>query len=120
MIGNVKSGLGEGKYWIDKINPILIKRKGIKLFPGTLNIQIEKKYKIEDDYEIIEGYEYGGIEQVLLKQCEILGEKAYIVRPKRNNVENGDHPLNIIEVVANVNLREKYHLKDNDKVEIYL
>lgn len=120
MQGIIKSGLGQGKYWIDKLNPIFIKKNNVELFPGTLNIQIEKIYKIEDDYQSIQGYEYGGTEEVLIKECKILNEKAFIVRPKRNNRENGDHPLNIIEVVSNVNFREKYNLKDNDKVEIYL
>lgn len=118
MQGIIKSGLGQGKYWINKFNPIFIKKKGIELFPGTLNIEIEESYKIQKDYQSINGIEYGGTEEVLIKECRIFNEKAFIVRPKRNNTENGDHPLNILEIVSNVNFREKYNLKDNDEIEI--
>ena len=120
MQGIVKSGLGQGKYWINKFNPIFIKKNNIELFHGTLNIEVEKSYKIEDNFQSVQGYEYGGTEEVLIKECRIFNEKAFIVRPRRNNEENGDHPLNIVEVVSNVNFREKYNLKDNDKVEIYI
>ena len=37
-----------------------------------------------------------------------------------NNRKNGDHPLNIIEIVTDINMREKYGLKDNDEVSIYI
>lgn len=120
MRGIIKSGLGQGEYWINKFNPIFIKKKGIELFPGTLNIEVEKPYEIKDDFQSVQGVEYGGTEEVLIKECRILGEKAFIVRPRRNNEENGDHPLNIIEIVSDVNFREKYNLKDNDSVEIYI
>lgn len=118
MQGRVKTGLGQGSYWIKKFNPIFIRKNNIELFPGTLNIETEKPYKIEDGYFSIQGYEYGGTEEVLIKECKIFNEKAFIVRPKRNNKENGDHPLNIIEIVSNISFREKYGLKDNDIVEI--
>lgn len=118
MQGIVRKGLGEGKYWINKLNPIFIKKNNIKLFPGTLNIEIEEKYIIKDNYQAIQGNEYGGTEEVLIKECRVLGEKAFIVRPKRNNKEDGDHPLNIIEIISNINFRRKYNLRDNDKIEI--
>lgn len=120
MQGRVKSGLGQGSYWIHKFNPIFIKKNNIELFPGTLNIEIEEPYKIENNYQSVQGYEYGGTEEVMIKECRLLNEKAFIVRPKRNNKDNGDHPLNILEVVSNVNFREKYNLNDNDIVEIYI
>jgi len=118
MKGTIKKGLGEGRYWISKLNPIFIKKNNMELFPGTLNIQVEKDYKIEDKYQTISGIEYGGTEEVLIQECKLFGEKAYIVRPKRNNEPRGDHPLNIIEIISNINFREKYKLKDNDIVEI--
>lgn len=118
MKGIVKRGLGQGEYWIKKLNPIFIEKNKMELFPGTLNIEIEEPYIIEDNYQIINGKEYGGTEEVLIKECVVLEEKAYIVRPKRNNAENGDHPLNIIEIISNINFREKYKLRDNDRIEI--
>ena len=68
MQGIIKSGLGQGKYWINKFNPIFIKKNDIELFPGTLNIEVEKPYKIEEDFQSIHGSEYGGTEEVLIKE----------------------------------------------------
>ena len=62
--------------------------------------------------------EYGGTQEVYIKDCSVLGQKAYILRTDKNSKPNGDHPLNLLEIVSDVNFREKYNLKDNDIVEI--
>ena len=46
-----------------------------------------------------------------MKECKILGHKSYILRTDKNMSENRDHPLNLIEVISDVNFREKYNLK---------
>ena len=101
--GKVKSGLGNANIWVRKARDIFKEKYGMDLFLGTLNIELN-----EDIFN------------VYVKECEILGIKAYILRTEKNNKKNGDHPLNIIEIVTNVNMREKYGLKDNDEVSIYL
>lgn len=120
MKGKIKSGLGQGSYWITKFTPVFMREYSIKLFPGTLNVEIEEDYKLVDSYKVIPGFEYGGTDRVLVQKCIILGETAYIVRPERNNKENGDHPLNILEIISDVNFREKFNLKNDDEIEITL
>lgn len=44
--GKVKSGLGNASYWVEKIDKIFNEKFGMKLFYGTLNIELEKPYKI--------------------------------------------------------------------------
>ncbi len=85
--GKVKSGLGEAAFWTDKITNIFEKRYGINLFPGTLNIEIEKDYILEDNKEKILPNEYNGNYNVLIQKCKIFDSIVYIVRPEINNVE---------------------------------
>lgn len=91
----------------------------MELFAGTLNVELDKEIILDDEEKILPS-EYGGIFEVLVKECEIFGHKAYILRTEKNNRKNGDHPLNIIEIVTDINLRKTYGLKDNDNVIINL
>ena len=113
--GKVKSGLGEASYWVGKIRDIFERKYKIKLFLGTLNIELEHEYIMEKE-EKIKADEYGGNLDVLIKECEIMGHKGYIVRTEKNNQKGGDHPLNIVEIVSDINIRKANHLKDNDQV----
>lgn len=117
--GKVKSGYGNASFWVGKINEVFEKKYGIKLFLGTLNVQLENEY-ILNNKEEIKASEYGGNFNVLVKKCEIFGHKAYILRTEKNNTKNGDHPLNIIEIVSDIYIREANNLKDEDIVEVLI
>ena len=115
--GFVTSGIGTAQLWVNKIEKVFENKTGIKLFNGTLNVRLEKDYVIKPDW-IITPKEYGGTENVLVKKCEILGGIAYIVRAEKNQNGTGDHDLKTIEIVSKINFREKYELKDGEKVKI--
>ncbi len=119
LIGKVKSGLGEASYWVGKIKNIFEKNYNIKLYLGTLNIQLEHEYILEQGQKI-KANEYGGNLDIRIKECEIMGHKGYIVRTEKNNQNGGDHPLDIIEIVSDIPIRSTYHLKDNDKVTLLI
>lgn len=114
-IGKVKSGLGEAAMWMGMVKDIFEKRYGIDVFLGTLNIELEDEIVL-DEKNIIEPEEYGGNFKLFVCKCIVCDEESYIIRTEKNNKVDGDHPLNIVEVVAGVNFREKYGLKDEDKV----
>lgn len=118
--GKVKSGLGNANYWVRKIQKIFDEKMKITLFAGTLNIELDNPYKIQNILIKIQGQEYGGTEEVLVEECKVLGNKSFIVRTGTNETGNGDHPLTIIEIISDINFREKYNLKDGDKLEIII
>lgn len=119
LSGNVTSGIGTAKMWVGKINGVFKNRTGITLFPGTLNIKIEEDYIVKPDW-IIKPEEFGGTENVLVQKCELLGKTAYIVRAEKNQIGQGEHNLQIIEIVADICFREKYNLTDNEKILIQI
>lgn len=118
--GKVKSGFGNASFWVEKINKIFEEKYQMKLFFGTLNIELENEIVLEnkDDKGKILASEYGGDFDILVKECEIFGAKAYIVRTEKNNQKGGDHPLNIVEIVSSVNFRKLNHLRDHDEVTL--
>lgn len=115
--GKVTSGIGTAKMWVGKIEKIFEEKTGIQVFRGTLNIKLNEDYIIEPDW-IIKPEEFGGTQNVLVKKCEILGKEAYIVRAEKNQTGQGDHDLKIIEIVSNINFREKYEIQDNEDITI--
>jgi len=115
--GKVTSGIGKAKMWVSKIEEIFVKKTGMKVFHGTLNIKLEKDCIIEPDWTI-KPEEFGGTQNVLVKKCKILEHEAYIVRAEKNQTGKGDHDLKVIEIVSDINLRELYGLEDNDSAII--
>ena len=118
LIGRLKSGLGEASFWMKKAEQAFEKKIGYKLFNGTLNIELDKEYILDSNIKVLHKEEYGGTQEVYIKECSVLENKAYILRTDKNSKSNGDHPLNLIEIVSDVNFRDKYNLKDNDIIQI--
>ena len=118
LVGRVKKGLGNASYWMKKAEKAFEKKLGMKLYNGTLNIELDKEYILEENFDILHKEEYGGTQEVYIKECIVLGHKSYIVRTQKNSSKNGDHPLNILEIISDINFRQMYKLKDGDKVSI--
>ena len=116
--GKVKSGLGEACFWMKKAEAAFYKKTETKMFHGTLNVELEADYILEGDLIVLHKEEYGGTQEVYMKQCKILGHKSYILRTDKNMLENRDHPLNLIEIISDINFREKYNLKDGDEIDV--
>jgi len=110
--GKVKKGLGNASFWVEKIDKVFFQKKGMNLFYGTLNIELDNPYELQN-YWIIRKEEYGGTQDVYVQEITVFNKKAYIVR-----AENTAHSSKIIELVSNVNLRDKFNLKDNNIIYI--
>ena len=110
--GRVKTGLGDAKFWVNKINQVFYNKTDMKLFPGTLNIELNEPFELKK-YWIIDKNEYGGTQDVYVTECKLFEDKAYVLRASQTQ-----HKSNILEIVSNVNFRKKYNLKDNDRVSL--
>ncbi len=116
--GKVVSGIGNFSFWIERLQEHYQRKTGMKLFPGTLNIQLEEPYTMPKQVIRLEGQEYGGRVSVNMVPCLILGKRAFILRTDANEEGRGHHPKTIIEVATDVKLRDHFQLKDGDVVEI--
>ena len=116
--GKVKKGLGEASYWMKKAEEAFYNKLGLKVFYGTLNVELDEDYTFENNIIILHKEEYGGMQEVYIKKCNLLGHKSYIIRTEKNMVKGGPHPLNLLEIVSDVNFRKEYNLKDGDEIKI--
>jgi len=118
--GRVTTGLGEGQYYIslDGYREQFLRKLGFEPYPGTLNLQLKEPFAQNDAAAVnIVGFKdaartFGG------GRCypvTIGGVKAAIIRPDRSS-----YPLNLVEIIAPVNLRKTLGLKDGDEVEVTL
>lgn len=121
--GIVFSGLGEGRYYVslDGYREQFRKKLGIDPFPGTLNLRIPRReMAIKRRLEMEEGIKIDGFTaenrsfgEVKAFKCKVNGLSAFIVMPKRTH-----HLSDVVEVIAEVKLRDALNLKDGDVVEV--
>ena len=115
--GKIVAGMGRAKVFVNMMKEVFYKKTNMELYPGTLNIELNKPYDLKSTYTI-KAEEYGGKYDVHVQECVLLEQKAYIVRSEKNLKEESDYERNIIEIVSNINFREKYKLKNEEKVKI--
>ena len=118
--GKVVSGLGNFGQWIDRLSGLYEQKTGMRLYPGTLNVELPSEYSLPANVIRVEGDEYGGTVSVSIVPCRIFDRRAFLLRTDQNEIGTGHHPRNIIEIATDVRLRDHYQLNDGDLVEIAL
>ena len=116
--GRVVSGMGNFSWWIEKLQEHYLHKTGMRLFPGTLNVELPEPYALPTDVIRLEADEYGGTVSVNLVPCSIFGQRGFILRTDANEKEEKHHPRTIVEVATDIKLRDYFHLHDGDTVEI--
>ncbi len=121
--GKVFTGMGVAREYLelqpyqDKIE----KETGFRPFPGTLNINSSKEevQKVLQNAEAsrIKSFKYRGTEYsgIDIYDAEIKGLKAAVIR-----MDITDYGPEIIEVIAEHNLREELGLEDGDEIKIFI
>jgi riboflavin kinase len=118
--GKVVSGSGEGaKFtelpWVKKQTT---EKLGYIPYPGTLNIKLTKaKFSLKNLFKKIKWIEISPVNDFcrgrLIKAHFIDNIECAVIIP-----EVGNYPKDIVELIAPINLREKFKLEDGDMVEV--
>jgi len=116
--GKVVRGRGDFGQWIERLGDFYEHKTGMRLYPGTLNVELPSAYRLPPDAMRLEATEYGGRVSVNIVPCRIFDRPAFLLRTDQNEAGIGHHPRTIIEIATDVRLREVYSLKDGDWVEI--
>ena len=115
--GKVVSGMSVGaKIMLDYLHKFK-ETFGLDIFPGTLNIQLEEDFDFLKS-EYIEAFEKSdGTKRgrVYFLKAKISGFAVFLIRPEKTG-----HPKNILEIVSDKNLRERFSIKDNDFLGIIM
>ena len=110
--------MGNFSFWIEKLRDDYLRKTGMKFYPGTLNIRLDKPYSLPKQVIRLEASEYGGTVSVNIVPCSIRGKDAFLLRTDANEQGRGHHPKTIVEIAADVRLRDFFSLQDGDFVEI--
>jgi CTP-dependent riboflavin kinase len=124
LAGKVQAGFGDASRWLNLFNIAYSQKLGMPVFPGSLNIALdhvfnwfEARYKPHRIWFRRE--EYGGERDILLLPCELVSldhRKAFLWTPTTAAKDRPD-PC-VVEIVADINLRNHFALQDGDVVEI--
>jgi riboflavin kinase len=114
--GRVISGLGVGAKYVNIYRDVIRKYLGIDPYPGTLNIDVgfDASRILADLKTKILPPPRSGLGAVIVYKGIIFSSKrVYVLKPCITK-----HGWNVLEVIADENLRRKYGLKDGDYIEI--
>ena len=114
--GKVITGVGNFSFWIEKLQDHYRNKTGMKLFPGTLNVELDAPFDLSRERARLEAAEYGGTVSVSIVPCRVFGRAAVILRTDKADRE--PQSRKIIEVACEVKLREQYQLQDGDIIEV--
>ncbi len=119
LSGNVFSGKGQGKRFVELpwVKRQLIEKTGFAPYAGTLNVRLDEESTRQranlDSAEGIEVKPENGYYSGFLFKVKLQDTICFIVIPEVPN-----YPKNVIEIIAEDNLREKYNLKNEKRVTV--
>src|ERR1044071_1118118 len=116
--GKVAGGRGDFGFWTEQLSSFYEEKTGMRLYPGTLNIELSSPYSLPSKVVRLEASEYGGSVSVSIVPCRIFDRRAFLLRTDQNERGAGHHARNIIEIATGIRLRDAYQLKDGDWVEM--
>ncbi len=116
--GKVVSGRSDFGLWIERLSSFYEEKTGMRLYPGTLNLELPSPYSLPPGVIRLEAHEYGGSVSVSIVPCRIFDRRAFLLRTDQNERGTGHHPRNIIEIATDIRLRDAYQLRDGDSVEV--
>ena len=124
LAGKVQAGLGNASHWLKLFNAAYSEKLGMPVFAGSLNIALDHVFDWFDArYEAHTIWfgreEYGGERDILLLRCELVSldyRGASLWTPTTAARDRRD-PW-VVEIVADVDLRNHFGLQDGDMVEI--
>ncbi len=124
ITGEVRSGMGEGKYYtgLEEYSKQFIDKFGFTPYPGTLNLKLKTPDDIKNRQalEHLKGIEIKGFTHenrtfgdVKGFRATIDGIKGAVIIPARTH-----HGSNTLEIIAPENVRDTINLKDGDVVTV--
>ena len=117
--GRVSSGLGEGRKFIQLpwVKRQIQEDLGFDPYPGTLNLYLSSDTRIFSLLDKFRGIRISAREEFASGRLykALIANKVHgaMIRP-----DVPDYPKGLLEILAPINLRDKFNLRDGDEVEI--
>lgn len=117
LVGQVASGVGDLAQWMRTYREAYRDATGVELVPGSLNIVLDRRYRLPQHGAVRLGPDQVGVGLTLVP-CFIEGRHAFLFRTDRNEAGVGRHARHVLEIVAEFDLRDELGLEDGDRVEV--
>lgn len=114
--GRVASGIGDLAGWMSLYSAEYSRAVGVTLEPGSLNVVLDRPWVMRHPDVRLEA-EVVGVD-VGLVRCRFNGFDCWVLRTDKNNRGEGDHALDVIEIVSPMHLRNTLGIADGDEVVI--
>jgi CTP-dependent riboflavin kinase len=112
--GRVSTGKGDFGHWIKRLRQHYASLTGTSLFPGTLNLQLDRHFELPKRQIRLESTVYGGDVSVNIVPCRFMGRRAFILCTDPDNTPE----RTMLEIASDLNLRSAYGLVDGQIVEV--
>lgn len=98
--GHIVRGCGHFQSRIANHPDVFENHTGQELFPGTLNVKIDRQIKVTEDFRI-RGTEIGEPAQDLIfERCKINGIEGFRIRPQHLATGQGGHGDETLEIAC--------------------
>lgn len=120
--GRVTKGFGLAGPNLYPVKTLIAERIGLEhVVTGTLNVRLAQSYFLKPDAALSAREYHNGSEVILLQRAVIFSLAVVVMRPHAHELaESIGHGATCLELMAPVNLRERFALPNDSEVEVEL
>jgi CTP-dependent riboflavin kinase len=117
LIGRVATGSGDLKRWMTLYAEAYEAAAGVALYPGSLNVVLEQPWALPLERVTVGAEAVGRL--IHLVPCSVGPRRCFIFRTDMAERAGGQEHR-VVEIVADVRLRDELGVDDGDTVEVVL
>ena len=107
VVGRVISGFGAWRPRIQQFPEVFREALGVRLFPGTLNVELDAPLAIREELTILGALISEPEQDIRFERCLVDGIPGWRLRPFQPATGAGGHGDHILEIVSAVELRPR-------------
>ena len=125
LIGQIEAGAQNARIWLTRFNDSYARKLGMAVFPGSLNLRLPHAFDWTNPRYApavirFDRSEYGGERDILFLPCRLETLNGHPAFLWTTTTPRQGADLHLVEIVADISLRDTFGLKDGDIVAVEL